>query len=320
MVITMSRRFRLVFQWLKATFIVGCFWASAPALAQDDFCSRDGVPARIYANIPVTTAGNLRDFLTTNDLDRLGSIEGLFAMTPEVAKNAEASLKEVEDYLAFLNKYYGYMLEAASEDIGRLISERLQGELDGLYFQNTTRGRRIYFATHAGPDNASPIGFAAYGTYSFIGEQSISITLKLVRLDDGESRTFVAAGEPIAAIRVLARKIFDAFQFPGAQSVTNPFLKYAWVGGPKDGVATTLRVSEAADYCEALAGRLPTKMEMMLAYSLGPYVSGAKLDASMRYAVTEDDEVKMFLPADGSCLKNRFDQTVQVQVLCLMAK
>ena len=107
---------------------------SGPVAAQDDFCSQDGVPARIFANIPVTTAGNLQDFLKTNDLERLVTIEQLFAMTPEVAKSSEASLKEVEDYLAFLNKYYGYMLEAASENIGRLISERLMGELDALYF------------------------------------------------------------------------------------------------------------------------------------------------------------------------------------------
>jgi hypothetical protein len=30
-----------------------------------------GVPARIFANIPVTMAGNLQDFLKTNDLERL---------------------------------------------------------------------------------------------------------------------------------------------------------------------------------------------------------------------------------------------------------
>ena len=93
--------------------------------------------------------------------------------------------------------------------------------------------------------------------------------------------------------------------------------KSAWLGGPKEGVSATLRVAEARDYCAALGARLPTKLEMMLAHSLGPYVSGAKIDPALRYAVTEGDEVKMFLPADGSCLKNRFDQTAQVQVLCL---
>ena len=111
--------------------------------------------------------------------------------------------------------------------------------------------------------------------------------------------------------------MFDAFQFPGSQGVTNPFAKSAWFGGPKEGVSTTLRVAEAREYCAAPGARLPTKIEMMLAHSLGPYVSGAKIDPGLRYAVTEGDEVKMFLPTDGSCLKNRFDQTAQVQVLCL---
>ena len=297
--------------------IIAAVFISGPVSAQDDFCSQDGVPARIFANIPVTTAGNLQDFLKTNDLERLVTIEQLFAMTPEVAKSSEASLREVEDYLAFLNKYYGYMLEAASENIGRLISERFMVELDAPYFQTNTRGRRIYFATHSGADGQDAIGFAAYGTYAYIDSEAISITLKLVRLSDGESRTFVSAGEPLQAIKRLAAKMFDAFQFPGSQGVTNPFAKSAWLGGPKEGVSTTLRVAEAREYCAALGARLPTKIEMMLAHSLGPSVSGAKIDPGLRYAVTEGDEVKMFLPADGSCLKNRFDQTAQVQVLCL---
>lgn len=304
-------------QRLSGLFIGFAVVMSGPAFGQDDFCSQDGVPARIFANIPVTTAGNLQDFLKTNDLERMVTIEQLFAMTPEIAKSAEASLQEVEDYLAFLNKYYGYMLEAASENIGRLISERLMGELDALYFQTSTRGRRIYFATHSGPDGQDEIGFAAYGTYAYIDSEAISITLKLVRLIDGESRTFVSAGEPLQAIKRLAAKMFDAFQFPGSQGVTNPFSKSVWLGGAKEGVSTTLRVTEASEYCAALGARLPTKIEMMLAHNLGPYVSGAKIDSGLRYAVTEGGEVKMFLPADGSCLKNRFDQTAQVQVLCL---
>ena len=44
---------------------------SGSVSAQDDFCSQDGVPARIFANIPVTMAVNLQDFLKTNDLERL---------------------------------------------------------------------------------------------------------------------------------------------------------------------------------------------------------------------------------------------------------
>ncbi len=78
-----------------------------------------------------------------------------------------------------------------------------------------------------------------------------------------------------------------------------------------------MRVAEASEYCAALGARLPTKIKVMLAHSLGPCVSGAKIDPGLRYAVTEGDEVKVFLPADGSCLKNRLDQTAQVQVLCL---
>ena len=52
-------------------WVIAAVLISGSVSAQDDFCSQDGVPARIFANIPVTMAGNLQDFLKTNDLERL---------------------------------------------------------------------------------------------------------------------------------------------------------------------------------------------------------------------------------------------------------
>ena len=82
---------------LSGLFIGFAFVISGPAFGQDDFCSQDGVPARIFANIPVTTAGNLQDFLKTNDLER-----DLYEARKKIEKDArenQLNNREIEDII-----------------------------------------------------------------------------------------------------------------------------------------------------------------------------------------------------------------------------
>jgi hypothetical protein len=285
--------------------------------ATDDFCKNEGLPVFIYAKIPITSAGNLKDFLSTNNLDRFTTLEDILYITPQVAQSAQASLAEIQEYLTYLNDFYDYMLNASSEDIGRLISERLMGEIDALYFTSTTPNRQIIFQQGSGDQALERISHVAYGNYSFIGTNSISLTLKLVRLSDGETRTFISSGAPLPAIERLAFRIFDAFQFPATQSISNPFSEKNWIGGPVVGAATEMRVRDAQAFCEGMGARLPSRMELLLAYNLGPYISGARLSSDQSYVVTEDDEVKVFWPGDGSCFAQTFDMTKKANVLCL---
>lgn len=286
-----------------------------PAPASDDFCGAQDSQATIYANIPILRTGNLYDFLKTQNISRYDGIEKFLTETPKIAESAKADLTGVLNYLYGLNDLYNYMAKDSGEGIGNLISERLRGEIDALYFNENTQMRRISFKDMPGPD--ADIAYAAYGTYTFIGAGNVSITIKIVRLSDGETRTFVSAGQPLEAAQQLAFKIFDAFQFPNRQSITNPFQGKAWVGGLSDGVGREIRVSDAEDYCLAIGAVLPRKIDIMLASNLGAYLTGARIDMEKAYIVSEDGKVKTYIPSKGSCAPQSNDKTETAIVLCL---
>lgn len=284
-------------------------------LASDDFCGEPGSKVTIYADIPVLRAGNLYDFLQTQNVERYQSIETFLQRTPELAAGAKASLNDVASYLYALNDLYHYMLQDSSEGIGTLISERLRAEIDMLYFTENTQSRRISFRERGTGETG--IDYAAYGSYTFLNEQNISISIKITRLNDGETRTFVASGQPLAATKDLASIIFDAFQFPSRSSVTNPFEDKVWVGGLSDGVGRKMRVADAVEYCGALFAKLPSKVDVMLANNLGAYVTGARIDAEEPYVVLDGSKVSTFTPATGTCFPPSNDRTELAMVLCL---
>ena len=286
------------------------------ALAADDFCGDQQDKAFIYAKIPVTTGGNLRDYLDTNGLSRFATIQDILDATSKIGAATNSNLEKIESYLYALNDYYSYMLKSSSEGIGQMISERLMGEIDNLYFNQTTNNRRLYFSDQ--PQNSEyGNGFTANGTYSFISEGNVSISLRITRLKDGEIRTFVSSGEPIAATKRLAQRVFEAFQMPGNQGVFNPFSDAIWLTGETTGFGAKMRVKDAVEYCSAFGARLPTKIELLLASKLGPYVTGLKMDDRLQYVATENETVKVFLPATGQCLDVGNDLTKQAMVVCI---
>lgn|GEM_PF-4734188 len=306
---------RLWKRQLQAIIVVLPLLLPQLLFASDDFCGESSNTVTVYANIPVLRAGNLHDFLQTQNIDRLQSIEDFLQRTPEVAKGADANLSDVAHYLYALNDLHKYMLQDSSEGIGTLISERLRGEIDMLYFNENTQNRRISFRDKTTEE--AGVDYAAYGSYTFIGEESVSITIKIIRLSDGETRTFVASGQPLIATKALAVRIFDAFQFPDRASITNPFQDKVWVGGLREGVGTKMRVSDAAEYCAALSAELPSKIDIMLANNLGAYVTGARIDAQETYVVIDSAKVSTFTPATGTCLPEGVDKTKTATVLCL---
>ena len=311
--------FQSVFRYF-AIFVFALTFGGQKALASDDFCAVGGDKVNIFAKIPVTSAGNLQDYLQTNKQSRIATLEDLLVASESLGAATDSGLKQIQEFLFGLNDFYSYMLKSSSENIGVLISERLTGEIDALYFNNNTNDRRIRFVADITQGKPSAIDYSAYGTYAYVGESSISISLKLIRLSDGETRTFIATGEPLAATKRLALKIFDALQFPGKQGIFNPLSEAEWLGGKQSGVPSFMRLSEAAEYCQAFGARLPTKIELLMAYNIGPYVSGVKIDGSRSFAVTDIGQVKSFIPDSGQCFMPGLDPTKQADVICIKTK
>ena len=304
-------RFR--FRSLLYVFLI--LWVQA-AFADDNFCGTDDEPALIYSRVPISSVGNLRDYLDTNGYSRVGSLQDILSLTPSVGAATGANLDQIASYLASLNDFHSSMMKSSSEQIGQLISERLAGEIDSLFYTNQTTNRRISFNS-AEEQFFNGNGYTANGTYAYVADDTISISLKITRLRDAETRTFVAVGEPITAVRQLAFRVFDAFQFPSNQSVFNPFHDKTWISLGGDSAGTAMRMSDALEYCEALNARLPTKMEVLLASKLGQYVSGIKINPRAPYTVTDSGVLKALIPATGSCNTVGNEVSRQYLVACI---
>lgn len=294
----------LLLLWMQAGF------------ADDNFCGTDDEPALIYSRIPISSVGNLRDYLDTNGHSRVGSLQDILSLTPSVGAATGANLDQIASYLSSLNDFHSSMMKSSSEQIGQLISERLAGEIDSLFYSNQTNNRRISFNS-AEEQFLNGNGYTANGTYAYVADGKISISLKITRLRDAETRTFVSVGEPITAVRQLAFRVFDAFQFPSNQSVFNPFHEKTWVSLGGGSAGTAMRMSDAMEYCEALNARLPTKMEVLLASKLGQYVSGIKINPRAPYTVTDSGVLKALVPATGSCNSIGNEVSRQYLVACI---
>ena len=298
---------------ILSVFLILC---TQVGFAEENFCGTDDEPALIYSRIPISSVGNLRDYLDTNGYSRVGSLQDILSLTPSVGAATGANLDQIASYLSSLNDFHSSMMKSSSERIGQLISERLAGEIDALFYTTQTTTRRISFNSSE-EKFLNGNGYTANGTYAYVADDTISISLKITRLKDAETRTFVAVGEPINAVRQLAFRVFDAFQFPSNQSVFNPFHDKTWVSLGSGNTGMAMRMNDAMEYCEALNARIPTKMEVLLASKLGQYVSGIKINPRASYTVTHSGKLKALTPATGSCNTVGNEVSRQYLVACI---
>ena len=297
----------------------------SPVFGDDFFCEDQNQQVKFNAFIPLTAHGNLAEYLDTNDKGRIKTIMDLSKIASELSQNSGDGLEATAEFLSFINGYYDYMLRISEKDIGKVLSDQIVGSIDEKYRQTNTVSRKLEFVTTDLYYNKNRIfsqennlpDFTAYGSFAYVDDNKITISFKIIRLSDGASRSFVSTGDPLQAANHIADMIFDAIQFPVAKDIFNPFSEFEWIGANNNQIPADIRLSDSLNYCVALGSRLPTKIELIIANQLGPYVSGVKIYPSFKYAVTDDGEVSYLTPQTGECLKQTNDQTLAVKVYCL---
>jgi len=297
----------------------------SPSHADDFFCENPDQTVKMHAFIPLSSSGSLVEYLRTNESGRINSLRTLTQLAAELSEKSGEGLEATAEFLSFINGYYDYMVEASSNDIGKLLSEQIIGTIDENYRQTNTPSRKLEFVTtnlyRGNQEIYSQIKsfpeFAAYGNYNYIADQKVSISLNIIRISDGTTRTFVSTGTPINAAVKIGNMVFDAIQFPIATHIFNPFSKVKWIGSNNNQTPANIRLSDSFDFCARFGARLPTKLELLVADQLGPYVSGVRINHSDKYAVIDDDKVSYFIPKTGECFKQTSDKTATVNVFCL---
>jgi len=316
------------FQETVVALILITLLSTFPLQADDFFCENPDQTVKLHAFIPLSSSGSLVEYLKTNESGRINSLRTLTQLAAELSEKSGEGLKATAEFLSFINGYYDYMVEASSNDIGKLLSEQIIGTIDENYRKTNTPSRKLEFVTtnlyRGNQEIYSQINslpdFAAYGNYNYIADQKVSISLNIIRISDGATRTFVSTGNPINAAVNIGNRVFDAIQFPTASDIFNPFSNIKWIGSNSNQAPANIRLSESLDFCASFGARLPTKLELLIADQLGPYISGVRISASEKYAVIDGDKVSYFTPKTGECFEQTSDKTITANVYCLKGK
>ena len=77
--------FQSVFRYF-AIFVFVLTFGGQKALASDDFCAVGGDKVNIFAKIPVTSAGNLQDYLQTSKQSRIATLEDLLVASESLGQ------------------------------------------------------------------------------------------------------------------------------------------------------------------------------------------------------------------------------------------
>ncbi len=287
--------------------------------AQDDFCGMPDESSIVAGNIPILKQGNFQDFLATNSLSRVSTVNSvsdiasvLLLVKPDLDPN------DIGRIVTFFSDFYDYMSASSDEGIGQALSSQLVAAIEGNYSTTPVPFRKIRFnfSSNSGV-LAEEVQYFMYGIYSFVANDNISLTVNVVNVRSNEQRAFSGIGSPQLAVERVAKQIFDAFQRPGSPEFINPLPGRTWLPLPSSQVGREVNAKLAPALCASQGGRLPSREEVEIAYGFGEYFSSIAIDSRRNYIVDEEGEIMILNINQNQCIAERNTSVDQGLLVCI---
>lgn len=260
--------------------------------------------ARVWAEIPIYSAGNFHEFETqmkkTRDQTRKMLWEEFGQLfLPAMMMGAEVgrAAKALAEVLIMFDRMHDEHMAKAHEGIPAALERHVLAAFDELYRQHglSDEERRAELVRQAGWGEAllavrrgqaslaekealyravfQNIDWLVYGTYTVIRGGQISLILTAENYRTGATSSFRAQGTPMEAAEGAAEQMFEFFQANARESWKNPLPQLEWHVPPANLMGRTL-AREARLYCDGQGARLPFARELILASQGSNYRRG----------------------------------------------
>lgn len=284
------------------------------------FCGPSQSPVQVSARLPILKAGNIPDFLATNQMARQNAITTYAAIAERLLAIPDGPVgpEDIQPLFRFLASMHDTMVNSADQGIGQALADGFLSAVEDLYARNPVPLRRIRFSySHpalADLEEDAPT-YVLYGQYSVVSAQQLRLTITVLRTDTGEQRSFSAIAPLTQVSAAVAQSFFDAFQRPELAEFINPMPKTEWVPLPATLAVQDVLTTQARAVCAAQGARLPTRLEMTLGAAFGPYFTGVGFDPSRYYAIEDENGLQVMNLYASECLPPAPRQ--KAAVLCI---
>lgn len=286
--------------------------------ADTPFCPEGDAPLYIHSVLPVIKNANIKDFVETNQLNRFGTIVDLVDLGNAIASSIPAAGSQgVQDLLSFYDDFFNYITKNSDQGVDGYISSKILSEIEALHYLKQIKKRRVVLRrTETLPADA--YRYSVIGSYSYINDGKVMISVVVRNVNTGEQRAFASSGKIDDAIKRIALEIFDLFYLPEPPNFLNPFANKDLIEINSNFYKNRIDHRFAEQICATQNARIISRQELKLASSLGKYISGVDIDSSDFYTVTDPtDGLMRLLPATDECYKTRPNEKVLTRLICV---
>lgn len=173
-------------------------------------------------------------------------------------------------------------------NMGFALESQFKAALDQFFIENDVRDsdRRVQISSS---DQLGKLDYAAYGTFSSLGNDQFQLTFHLQNIKDGSTRNFISRGLLVSAVDDLALQVFDFFQKNIYADWQPKEKQLEWLPMPSNVNSNGYTFDQAKSYCFGRGYRLPFSRELLMASSGGVYKAGgiSHLEDLISYAIAD---------------------------------